>query len=93
LSHRDGAFFRLETGEESHITFMIYLNEGATGGDTRFFASMADAFQRQPYLTVTPKEGMALVFVHRIWHEGVVAEKGQKYVLRTDVMYGRPRTS
>jgi prolyl 4-hydroxylase len=66
------------------------LNDQVTGGETRFFANMEDAFQRRPYLSVTPKEGMALVFVHRIWHEGAVVEIGQKYVLRTDVMYGPP---
>jgi prolyl 4-hydroxylase len=86
--HRDGAYVSLETGEESRLTFMVYLNEGVRGGETRFFAGMEDAFQRRPYLSVTPKEGMALVFIHRVWHEGTVVEDGQKYVLRTDVMYG-----
>jgi len=28
-----------------------------------------------------------LVFLHSIWHEGAVVESGEKYVLRTDVMY------
>jgi hypothetical protein len=31
---------------------------------------MAEAFGGHPYLSVQPKEGMALAFVHRIWHEG-----------------------
>jgi prolyl 4-hydroxylase len=88
--HRDGAHTRFETFEQSRLTFMIYLNGGAVGGETRFFTDMEDAFQRRPCLSVTPKEGMALVFVHRIWHEGAVVVSGQKYVLRTDVMYGRP---
>ena len=35
-----------------------------------------------PYLCVEPKEGMALVFVHTIWHEGAVVQTGRKYVLR-----------
>jgi hypothetical protein len=30
---------------------------------------------------------MALIFLHSIWHEGAVVQSGQKYVLRTDVMY------
>jgi hypothetical protein len=91
-AHRDGAFARLELGQESRLTFMIYLNAGAVGGDTRFFADMEHAFQRIPYLTVTPEEGMALVFVHRIWHEGAIVESGMKYVLRTDVMFGLPQS-
>lgn len=85
--HRDGSYFRVKTLEESQITFMIYLNDGMTGGETRFFADMDQAFRRRPYLSVKPKEGMALVFVHQIWHEGAVVHSGQKYVLRTDVMY------
>ncbi len=70
------------------MTFMIYLNEGMTGGETRFFGDMEQAFLHQrPYLSVQPKEGMALIFLHSIWHEGAVVHSGQKYVLRTDVMY------
>jgi len=66
---------------------MIYLNEGMTGGETRFFPGMDEAFRGRPYLSVQPKEGMALAFVHAIWHEGAVVQSGTKHVLRTDVMY------
>ncbi len=56
--------------EESQLTFMIYLNEGMTGGETRFFADMEQTFLQRPYLSVEQKEGMALVFMHSIWPEG-----------------------
>lgn len=86
--HRDGSYFRVTNFEESQLTFMIYLNDGMRGGETRFFVGMEQAlFRQQPYLSVQPKEGMALVFLHQIWHEGSVVQSGQKYVLRTDVMY------
>lgn len=85
--HRDGSYFRAKTFEESQVTFMIYLNDRMTGGETRFFAGMDEAFRGRPYLSVQPKEGMALAFVHNIWHEGAVVQSGTKYVLRTDVMY------
>lgn len=85
--HRDGSYFRSKSLDESQLTFMIYLNDGMTGGETRFFADMEQAFRRRPYLSVRPKEGMALVFLHAMWHEGAVVQSGQKYVLRTDVMY------
>lgn len=85
--HRDGSYLRMKTWEESQLTFMIYLNDGMSGGETRFFTDMEQAFRHQPYLSVQPKEGMALVFIHQIWHEGAVVHSGQKYVLRTDVMY------
>ncbi|MGH7182786.1 MAG: 2OG-Fe(II) oxygenase [Nitrospiraceae bacterium] len=89
--HRDGSYMRMESWEESHITFMVYLNDGMTGGETRFFVDMEQVVQQCPYLSVQPKEGMALVFLHPIWHEGAVVYSGQKYVLRTDVMYKADR--
>lgn len=52
-----------------------------------FFADMEPIFRQRPYLSVQPNEGMALVFMHSIWHEGAVVRNGKKYVLRTDVMY------
>ena len=69
------------------MTFMIYLNDGMTGGETRFFMDMERALKQRPYLSVRPEEGLALVFLHSIWHEGAVVQSGRKYVLRTDVMY------
>jgi prolyl 4-hydroxylase len=90
--HRDGAHNRFREREQSRLTFMIYLNDHAAGGETRFFADIEEAFVlRAPYLSVTPKEGTALVFVHSIWHEGAEVTAGRKYVLRTDVMYGPPQ--
>jgi prolyl 4-hydroxylase len=89
--HRDGSYARVLELQESRLTFMIYLNNHTAGGETRFFAGLEEAFfVRRPYLSVTPREGTALVFVHRTWHEGAEVTAGRKYVLRTDVMYGRP---
>jgi hypothetical protein len=73
--------------EESQMTFMIYLNGGMTGGDRRLFADMEQIFLQRPFLSVQPKEGMALVFMPSIWHKGAVVRSGKKYVLRTDVMF------
>lgn len=93
--HRDGSYVRMNTREESRLTFMIYLNEGMVGGETKFFVDIEHAFQQpaSPYLSVQPKTGSALIFLHSIWHEGAVVQSGQKYVLRTDVMYGSPSPS
>jgi hypothetical protein len=38
-----------------------------------------------------PVEGRALLFEHRIMHEGTCVNKGVKYTIRTDIEYG-PRT-
>jgi hypothetical protein len=74
--HYDGSFER-NNGEASLLTFMIYLNDGYEGGNTRF-----------EELEVAGKLGMALVFEHELLHEGAELKKGIKYVLRSDVMYG-----
>lgn len=79
--HYDG-FFRRDNGEQSELTFMVYLNADFTGGETKFYGD--DSKLR---MTVRPQRGMALGFVHLQLHEGAPVESGRKYVLRTDVMY------
>ena len=74
--HSDAPFNR-GNGEVSLLTFMIYLNEGYRGGATRFEEA-----------EVVGRTGMALVFRHALSHEGTTVVAGQKYVLRSDVMYG-----
>jgi hypothetical protein len=57
---------------------MVYLNEGFGGGTTRFHDFDID---------VRPRTGHALLFQHRLLHEGCEVASGTKYVLRSDVMY------
>ena len=57
---------------------MIYLNDDFAGGETNFGETC-----------IKPETGMALVFEHDLLHEGCAVMKGRKYVLRSDVMYGR----
>jgi len=73
--HYDGAFER-PSGERSQLTFMIYLNDEFLGRQT----TIED-------ITIVPKAGRALFFVHAQLHKGQPVYKGRKYVLRTDVMY------
>ena len=75
--HIDGRFKRNEL-EESRITFMIYLNDDFSGGETRFND-----------VTIHPQTGTALCFIHEQKHEGAPVKEGEKYVLRSDVMYKR----
>lgn len=75
--HYDGAFVRNRL-EYSLVTVMLYLNEGAEGGETRFL----DLGE-----TVVPKTGRMLFFQHRLLHEGCPVTAGIKDVLRTDAMY------
>lgn len=75
--HQDGSYLR-NKHEWSSFTFMIYLNEDMTGGETRFLNC-----------SIEPKTGKALIFKHELIHEGCPVIEGMKYVLRTDVMYRR----
>jgi predicted 2-oxoglutarate/Fe(II)-dependent dioxygenase YbiX len=78
-AHMDGRVVR-EPDQVSRVTFMVYLNGGIEGGETVFVPLN---------LRVAPEAGKALLFEHRILHEGATVISGQKYVLRTDVMYRR----
>ncbi len=73
--HFDGTV-RKSSGEESVLTFMIYLNDDFRGGHTEF-----------GWESVKPARGMALAFPHRRRHQGSAVHEGVKYVLRTDVFY------
>lgn len=73
--HTDQSYARNET-EASYYTFMIYLNDDYTGGETTFDKTV-----------IRPKQGAALIFLHSLEHEGSEVTQGTKYVLRTDVMY------
>lgn len=82
--HYDGSVSR-EAGEESRMTFMVYLNEECQGGGTHFYYPGGTL-----KLVVRPERGKALVFLHLQLHEGAPVTGGRKYALRTDVMYRQP---
>lgn len=85
--HFDGRFER-SSAEQSALTFMVYLNEGFEDGATEFNLSPGTAVRDDdPILRVVPETGMALVFVHAMFHRGAPVTTGRKYVLRSDVMY------
>jgi prolyl 4-hydroxylase len=75
--HRDGYYQRSES-EQSLLTLILYLNHEYSGGET-FFTDSASL--------IAPKTGKALLFPHQLWHEGRTVKEGQKYILRTDVIY------
>ncbi|WP_286965684.1 prolyl hydroxylase family protein [Flavobacterium sp. UBA4854] len=74
--HIDGSYKRNEL-ESSYYTFLIYLNDGYEGGETKFATGEI----------IEPKTGSALIFEHKQRHEGASLISGIKYVLRTDIMY------
>ena len=76
-AHYDGAFER-DAHERSLLTLMVYLNDGFEGGETAFLDFG---------VTAVPRAGSALLFQHRMLHEGCQVRSGTKYVLRSDVMF------
>ena len=75
--HKDGSFAKSQD-EASCLTFIMYLNSDFEGGETEFRTEF-----------IRPQTGTALVFPHRLPHQGSETTSGTKYVLRTDVMYRR----
>jgi hypothetical protein len=68
----------LDGGIQSLLTLVFYLNDGFQGGETDF----PELGQR-----IAPRLGRALLFQHRILHEATSVHAGEKFVLRTDVLY------
>jgi len=58
---------------------LVYFNDDFAGGETRF----SEPIER----TIVPRRGAALVFQHKLRHEGCEVRGGRKYAMRTDVMY------
>jgi len=83
--HLDGIHYASEI-KQSKLTFMIYLNgnEEFEGGRTLFFNSMKDDTVISSY---TPEKGDLIIFDHNLWHSGEQVITGEKYILRSDIMY------
>jgi len=78
----------------SMLTFMIYLDSPLDGdfeGGSTNFLRLSD---KHILKEVIPQTGMALVFQQKddkAHHEGALLKKGEKHILRTDVMYSRSK--
>jgi hypothetical protein len=79
---------------KSKFTMLVYLSgvdgsggNAVRGGSTNFYQSHSNA---QPVVSVPPCTGQVLLHAHGrrcLTHEGSSVEAGNKYVLRTDVLY------
>ena len=89
----DGKSYELDKSgsTRSYLTFLIYLNDGFEGGETRFFYPEQAGATSLVARGVVPQKGSVLVFPQgntaSLLHEGSAVTKGTKYVVRTDVLY------
>jgi len=83
--HLDGVHHQSAT-VQSRLTFMIYLNDATefSGGRTLFYRTKEDPVIWAEY---QPVRGDLIVFDHRLWHEGEALGHGEKFVLRSDILY------
>lgn len=95
--HFDGEFAR-KAAERSLKTVMLYLNDEFEGGTTNFLqddqklvldpaTNRYIALESHILCKIKPEAGMAIVFDHKILHEGAEVLGGLKYILRTEAMY------
>lgn len=80
--HCDASYVRSDYTARTLITLQMYLNEGFDGGETTFMD-----FDEDVRVPVVPKTGMILVFEHDLYHEGSLVRSGNKYTIRTDVLF------
>jgi WD40 repeat protein len=85
--HLDGVHYRSET-VQSKLTFMIYLNDASefSGGRTLFYKTKNTT---EIWASYIPKQGDLIVFDHNVWHEGEMLTEGEKFVLRSDILYAK----
>ena len=85
--HLDGIHYRAEH-IQSKLTFMIYLNSATEfeGGRTLFYKTKDTT---EIWASYIPQQGDLIVFDHNVWHEGEVLTSGEKFVLRSDILYAK----
>lgn len=83
------SYYNESKNKRSFYTLNIYLNTEFNNGATRFFAD--DIETTKPFLMVKPEVGMGLVFMQPenkyIIHDGEKVCDGEKYIMRTDIIY------
>lgn len=94
--HFDGHLAK-STTVRSMKTLMIYLNGDFEGATTNFVDETQHLYQdsegrycaeeKNIIYRVKPEAGRAIIFNHHRLHEGAALKCGQKYILRTDIMY------
>ena len=72
-----------DAGSDSYITVLLYLNSDFNGGELQFLG--------ENEITIEPKEGMVVVFPHRLVHQAKKLQHGTKQLLKVSVLYSEDR--
>lgn len=83
--HQDGIYQDPRNGHRSTTTISVFLNDDFTGGETEFFSGSSLKSTQSVYVG-KPQTGKAIVFPREVYHRGNLVEKGEKFLLRTDLM-------
>ncbi|KAJ3036461.1 hypothetical protein HDV00_002703 [Rhizophlyctis rosea] len=98
--HRDGVL-HVDVNLRSMKTLMLYLNggQGEFEGGTTNFVEEQELFEddegkiraRDDTILhrVSPTAGTCIIFNHALLHEGSALLSGQKYILRSEIMFSR----
>jgi len=83
--HQDGVYHK-DQNQRSVLTFLLYLNDhdGFSGGETGFYN---DQYGSELLKSYKPEAGDVAVFDHMLWHSGEQVTSGNKYILRSDIIY------
>ncbi len=94
--HFDGDH-RVSAVDKSLQTIQLYLNDDFEAGGINFVragkepcfddAGRMRADGKNVILSVKPEPGMAVVFDHRVLHEGEACTEGKKYFMRSELMF------
>ena len=76
--HRDGSY-QPAPGLQSLLTLLVYLSDACEGGET--------ILHTDPPQAIPPRAGDALIFPHDLLHAGAPVRRGEKIVLRTDILF------
>lgn len=92
--------YRVSNTKTTLVSVVIYLKKADVGGDTRFiednrkpytYEDWNDAKEDDIIIKFIPEveEGQALIFPHHHFHDCSKIEKGEKIIIRTDLVYER----
>jgi predicted 2-oxoglutarate/Fe(II)-dependent dioxygenase YbiX len=80
--HKDGLNFTDNRAQMSYATLNIFLNCDFEGGETTFY----EKNKRKKRLVCKPRAGRGVFFYSQQFHEGNKIIRGNKFLLRTDLM-------